>query len=300
MQSNNSRREFVKNAASLALGAAIMPNLAFKEDEKPIGIQLWSVRDALREDFDKTIEKIGRMGYNYVEGFGYENGTWFGKNVKDMRVILKDWNLKMPSGHIVFKGGTHFNDKTKTVSDDWKKAVEDAAKVGQRYLISPWMEDADRKDLDTLKQFCDKLNKCGEYCKTMNVKFGYHNHWFEFEKIGGEVMYDVLLQKTDPQFVTMEMDVCWATFMKQTPSEWFKKYPKRFELLHMKDLVDGAEKHEDATCIIGKGVVDFEDIIKNASKGGVKMYIAELENYEKTSVDDVKVCYKNLRKLLKK
>jgi sugar phosphate isomerase/epimerase len=114
------------------------------------------------------------------------------------------------------------------------------------------------------------------------------------------MMYETLLQKTDAQFVTMEMDVCWVTYAKQNPVEWFKKYPKRFELLHMKDLVDGADKIEDATCIVGKGVVDFEDIIKNAAKGGVKMYIAELENYEKSSTDDVKVCYKNLRKLLKK
>ena len=300
MQPNNSRRDFVKNAATFALGASVLPTLAFKDEEKPIGIQLWSVRDALREDFEGTIEKIARIGFNYVEGFGYENGAWFGKNAKGMKEILKDWNLKMPSAHCTFVGSKHFDTKTNTVSDDWKKIVEDAAKVGQRYLISPWTDDADRSNLEVYKKYCEKLNKCGEYCKTMNLKFGYHNHWFEFEKMGEELMYEVLLKNTDPMNVVMELDVCWAVYSKQNPVEWFKKYPKRFELLHMKDLVDGAEKHEDATCIIGKGVVDFEDIIKNAAKGGVKMYISELENYEKSSVEDVKVCYKNLRKLLKK
>jgi sugar phosphate isomerase/epimerase len=300
MSNTINRRDFLKNTSLLALGSTFAPTFAFKEDEKPIGLQLWSVRDALREDFDDTIERIAKMGYNYVEGFGYENGGWFGKNPKGMKEVLKDWNLKMPSAHFVISGNKHFDTKTNMVTDEVKKLVEDSVKVGQRYLISPWMDNEDRKDLDTLKKFCEKLNKCGEYCKSMNLRFGYHNHWFEFDKVGGEMIYDVLLKNTDPQFVTMEMDVCWVTYSKQNPVEWFKKYPKRFELLHMKDLIDGAETHEDASCIIGKGVVDFEDIIANASKGGVKMYIAELETYEKSSVDDVKVCYKNLRKLLKK
>jgi sugar phosphate isomerase/epimerase len=300
MTTNNSRRDFIKNTASVALGAAILPNIAFKGDEKPIGIQLWSVRDAIKEDLEGTIEKMARAGFGYVEGFGYENGAWFGKDAKAFKALLKDWDLKMPSGHVMFTGKDHYNDKTKSVTDSWKKAVEDAAKMGQRYIISPWTIDEDRKDLATYHAFCDKLNKAGEYCKSMNMRFGYHNHWFEFDKLGDSTMYETLLQRTDAQFVTMEMDVCWVTYAKQNPVEWFKKYPKRFELLHMKDLVEGADKIEDATCIVGKGVVDFEDIIKNAPKGGVKMYIAELESYEKSSTDDVKVCYKNLRKLLKK
>lgn len=300
MTNITNRREFLKNAGLLALGSTIAPSLAFKDDEKPIGIQLYSVRDALREDFEDTIKKIAKMGYNYVEGFEYENGGWFGKNPKGMKEILKDWNLKMPSSHYTLDGTKHFDAKTNMITDEVKKMIEDSLKVGQRYLISPWMEKEDRKDLDTLKKFCEKLNKCGEYCKSMNLRFGYHNHWFEFDKVGGEMIYDVMLKNTDPQFVTFEMDVCWATYAKQNPVEWFKKYPKRFELLHMKDLIDGAETHEDATCIIGKGIVDFPDIIANASKGGVKMYIVELETYEKSSVEDIKVCHKNLRKLLKK
>lgn len=299
MSNNTNRREFLKNTSLVALGTALAPQFAFKDDEKPIGIQLWSVKDELREDFDKTIEKLAKMGYGYVEGFGYENGGWFGKNPKGMKEVLKDWNLKMPSSHYSLVGSKHFDAKN-MITDEVKKMIEDSLKVGQRYLISPWMEKEDRADLDTLKKFCEKLNKCGEYCKSMNLRFGYHNHWFEFDKVGGEMIYDVMLKNTDPQFVTFEMDVCWATYSKQNPVEWFKKYPKRFELLHMKDLIDGAETHEDATCIIGKGVVDFADIIANASKGGVKMYIAELETYEKSSIEDVKVCYKNLRKLLKK
>ena len=294
-----SRREFLQNAAALAAGAAIVPNLAFGgTDEKPIGLQLWSVRDALKDNFDGTIKTIAKTGFNYVEGFGYEKGLWFGKNVKEMRVILKDWELKMPSSHLTFKS-EHFDTKTKTVTDEWKKAVDDALKVGQRYLISPWTDEKERVNLDTYKAFVEKLNICGAYCKTQNLKFGYHNHWFEFDKIGDEIMYDVLIKGTESQNVVMEMDVCWVNYAKNNPVEWFKKYPGRFELLHMKDLVEDAETTQEATAIIGEGVVDFEEIIKNARKGGVKMYICELENYNKSSVDDVKVSYKALKKLLK-
>jgi sugar phosphate isomerase/epimerase len=291
------RRDFLQNSAKLAAGAALLPNLAFGNEEKPIGLQLWSVRDALKDDFEGTIKAVAKAGFNYVEVFGYENGGWFGKNAKAFRSILKDWELKAPTGHCVFKS-THYDAKNKTVTDEWKKVVEDAQKLGQRYLISPWTEDKERINPDTYKAFVEMLNRCGEYCKTQNMRFGYHNHWFEFEKIGDELMYETLLKGTDSQTVTMEMDVCWVTYAKQNPLDWFKKYPGRFELLHMKDMMPDMAR-EECTAIVGKGAVDFEGIIANSRKAGVKMFICELENYEKSSVDDVKVCYKNLRKLLK-
>jgi sugar phosphate isomerase/epimerase len=292
------RRDFIKQGAALTVGASLLPNLAFTKEEKPIGIQLWSVRDAIREDLDGTLRSLAKAGFNYVEGFGYQDGAWFGKNVKGFKELLKDYDLKMPSAHFEFKS-EHYDTKTKSVTDEWKKVVEDALKVGQRYLISPWTNEKERASADTYKAYVEKLNKAGEYCKAHNLKFGYHNHWFEFEKIGTELMYDMLLKGTDTQTVVMEMDVCWVTYAKQNPVEWFKKYPGRFELLHMKDLKEDAEKVEDATTIIGKGVVDFPDILANARKGGVKMFICELESYEKSSVDDVKVCYRNLHKLMK-
>ena len=291
------RRSFLQDTVKLAAGAAIIPNLAFGKEEKPIGLQLWSVRDALKDDFDGTIKAIAKAGFNYVEVFGYENGAWFGKNAKAFRTLLKDWEMKAPSGHFVFKSA-HYDAKTKMVTDEFKKVVEDSLKLGQRYLISPWTDEKDRINKDTYKGFVEMLNAAGAYCKTHNIRFGYHNHWFEFEKIGDELMYDMLLKGTDPALVTMELDVCWATYAKNNPVDWFKKHPGRFELLHMKDMLADTER-EECTTIIGNGVVDFENIIANARKGGVKYYICELENYEKSSVDDVKVCYKNLRKLLK-
>lgn len=293
---NTSRRSFMKNAATLAAATTIMPNLDWlKTAEKPIGIQLWSVKEEMADDADKTLKALGKMGYNYLEGFGLKNGKIFDKTPAEFRKIMKEYELKMSSLHNTFTS-KHYDTAKKDVTDDWKKAVEDAKKLGCRYLISPWTEEADRKSPDEYKEFCDMLNKCGEYCKTQEIRFGYHNHAFEFTtKWDGKMMYEVLMENTNPEAVTMELDWMWAVRGGQNVVNMFEKYPGRFELAHIKDL---EEEGKDDSIIIGEGVIDFEAILTNIRKGGTKMLIVELEHYQKDPIADVKVCLNNLRDIL--
>lgn len=122
-------------------------------------------------------------------------------------MAIAQMNLKMPSGHTVL-GKQHWDETTKEFSNLWKYTIEDAAILSQQFIISPSINENWRKDLDTLKRYMDIFNKSGELCKKSGMKFGYHNHDFEFkEQLNGIRLYDVILQNTDPQLVMQQLDI---------------------------------------------------------------------------------------------
>ena len=284
-----SRRHFLKTSTTLAAGLFFGDSLieSFKKKQR-LALQLWSVRDEMKKDVRSTIKRVSAIGFKDVEGFGYDKGKIFDMTPKSFSTLLADNGLRMPSSHYVVTS----NDISDTgvVTKEFAKLVEHSLSMGQKYLISPWVIDADRKDADTLKAFVAKLDKVGEYCRKQGIQFGYHNHWFEFDKIGDELMYETLLKGTDPKNVVFEMDVCWVTQMNQDPVEWLNNYAGRFELLHMKDL---KSKDKRETAIIGEGIVNFDDILSNSK--GIKHFIVELEHYKGNSLDDVTVAFKNLQ-----
>ena len=285
------RREFLQYSA-LAASSAIVPSQLFADKTTPIGIQLWSVRDAMAKDAKGTLAQLSKQGYKYVEGFGFGNGKWFGLTPSEMKKTLSGLGMSMRSNHLMITTKDFAN---KTLSDDFKKGVDAAVEVGQQYVICPYMTDEDRNK-ESVKVLCETFNKAGELCKSKGLQFGYHNHAFEFQtRMNDETMYRYILDNTDPKLVVMEMDLCWAVRGKYNPVDWFKLYPGRFHAVHMKDL---ASQEKDGSCIIGEGVVNFKEIIANQKLGGIKLFIVELEDYKKTSVEDVAVCYTNLRKIL--
>jgi sugar phosphate isomerase/epimerase len=288
------RRDFIKTTAGLAATSALMQSAFFADKSTPIGVQLWSVRDALQKDAVGTLTQLSKQGYKYVEGFGFNEGKWFGLTPKEMKKTLSGLGMTMKSGHQMLTT-KQYDFSKKMLTDDFKIAVDAAVEVGQTYLINPYMADEERNK-ESVAKLCDIFNKAGELCKSKGLQFGYHNHAFEFDtRIDNEPMYRYLLDNTDAKLVIMEMDMCWVVRGKYNPVDWFKLYPGRFQLAHMKDLTTQAK---DGSCIIGDGVVNFKEIIANQKLAGLKMWIVELEDYVKTSVEDVAVCYKNLRKIL--
>jgi sugar phosphate isomerase/epimerase len=287
------RRDFVKNA-SLTAAALAFPGAmtAMKGKKGHLGLQLYSVRDDMKTDPKGTLKKLATIGYKEVEGAGYNNGKFYGFTPKEFKSILLDNGLTMPSGHTGF---TSDNMVAQGLNDNWKKTVADAAEVGQKFVISPWMADKDRTP-DGLKKLCEGFNRAGEYGKTMGQGFGYHNHDFEFKKSGEELIYETLLKNTDPKLVTMEIDLYWVVYAGSDPFDWFKKHPGRFELYHVKDLAK-TEKRE--TVEVGEGSINFAEIFKMDKLSGAKYHIIELEDYKTTPLQGVEVCYKNLAKLLK-
>ena len=285
-----SRRSFLQ-ASALAGTALMMPNslLAKGKNAKNIGLQLYSVRDEMKKDPLATMKAVAEMGYKNVEHANYVGSKFYGYEPKEFRKIIDDMGLVMRSGHVVL-GGQHWDATKMDFSDDWKKTVEDAAILGQKYLVSPWIDINLRKNFDDCKRFMDVFNKCGELCKKSGMKFGYHNHDFEFSlRLTSVKVYDIIMQNTDPNLVAQQLDIGNMYNGGGRALELLKQYPNRFELMHVKDEIKGEKEHYDST-ILGAGVVGVADVLKLAAKdGGTTEYIIEQESYQgKRPIDCVK------------
>ena len=293
------RRDFIKNASlAVASSYVIAPNFDFAKRHR-YGIQLYSVRDDMKKAPLSTLKELAKMGYNYVEGYGYRDRKWQGAHdVNQMKMWLAESGLTMPSAHFVLKS-SDYDKKTGNFTDNFKKTVDDALAVGQKYFVSSSIVKEDMTNLDAFKNLCDVMNKTGELFKKNGLKLGYHNHEFEFDKLGTETMFDVMLKNVDAKNLTIEMDMGWVVYANENPVEWFKKYPKRFELSHMKDgNKRGTTDKKHTSCIIGNGDVDFIGILANQKLAGLKMLIVEIEDYVVSPLADAKVCLDNFKKLV--
>lgn len=290
-----SRRKFVKTSAvtGLALLSEKLSALGFKE-KHITGIQLYSVRDDMKKDPMGTLVKLSAMGYQYVEHANYVNRKFYGWTANEFKKVLADLGMQMKSGHTVF-GKQHWDADKNELTDLWKYTVEDAAIMGQQYVISPWLDESLRKNADDLKRFMEVFNKNGELCKKSGMKFGYHNHDFEFsEKLNGEKVFDIILKNTDPNLVAQQLDIGNMYHAGGIALEIMKQYPGRFELMHVKDEIKSADKGEMGggyeSTILGKGIIPVKEVIDLGKKsGGTLHFIIEQESYQgKEPVDCAK------------
>ena len=208
----NSRRKFLQNVGLAIAGVSLQPKVLWSKEniiakkKMLIGIQLYSVRADMMKNPLATLTALANMGYQHVEHANYVNGKFYGYTASEFKKLLDGLGLHMPSGHTVMNP-THWDASKNDFTDTWKKTVEDAATMGQSYVISPWMDEKARSSYDGLMKQLEQFNKCGELCKAHGMKFGYHNHNFEFtEKVNGEIIYDLILTHTDPDKVMQQLD----------------------------------------------------------------------------------------------
>jgi len=292
MTNNLNRRSFLQTSAlagtALLLSNSLLANN--KASKKNIGIQLYSVRDEMRKDPLGTLKKVAEMGYKNVEHANYVNGKFYGYEPKEFRKVLDDLGLSMPSGHTVM-GGQHWDAAKNDFTDVWKKTVEDAALLGQKYVVSPWLDVSLRKNFDDCKRFMEVFNKSGELCKKSGMKFGYHNHDFEFSlRLTSVKVYDIIMQNTDPSLVAQQLDIGNMYNGGGRAIELLKQYPGRFELMHVKDEIKGEKELYEST-VLGTGIIGVADVLKLAAKsGGTTQYIIEQESYQgKSPLDSIKM-----------
>lgn len=295
------RRTFIKNT-SLTIAAISVANTSLFANPlkgEITGLQLYSVRDAMKKDPLGTLEKLAKQGYKYVEHANYVDRKFYGYEPKEFKKILKDLGMSMPSGHTVFQD-SHWDAGSKDFTDAWKYTVEDAAFMGQDYVISPWLADNLRQDKDTLLGFMEIYNKNGELCKASGMKFGYHNHDFEFTtKVGDEILYDIILKNTDPDLVIQQLDIGNMENGGAKALDWMKKYPGRFQSLHVKDEIESSGEHgKYESTILGTGIVDVKGVLDLARKNyeGTH-FIIEVEAYQgKDPMDVVESCLAQMNK----
>lgn len=285
----NSRRKFIQNSSLALLGIGLAPNSLWSKsvyaDAKiKIGIQLYTVRDTMFKDPLGTLTALSKMGYQYVEHANYANRKFYGYTPIEFKKILTDLGMQMPSGHTVMNT-KHWDATKKDFTDLWKQTIDDAATLGQAYVISPWMDEKVRTSYDALMHQLELFNLSGELCQKSGMRFGYHNHNFEFvEKVNGQLIYDIILKETDPELVIHQLDFGNMYGIGARGMDWIKKYPGRFASVHVKDEIKVAvgemNDGHDST-ILGNGVVDPKAVSLLAKAiGGTHHFIIEQESYQ--------------------
>ncbi|MEP7321174.1 MAG: sugar phosphate isomerase/epimerase [Saprospiraceae bacterium] len=264
------RRNFILQSS---LAALAIPSITSMDGasgrKKNIGVQLYSVRVEMNQDAKGTLSKLAAMGYNQIESFRGPKGLYCGLTPKEMAQTCKDLGMDLRSGHV-------------HIDKDWLQTIDLAAQSGQEYLIVASMT-TKGQTVSNYKEVADAFNKAGEQCKARGLKFGYHNHEYEFESENGQVLFDVLVQNTDPKLVNLELDLGWVIAAGKKPMDYFNKYPGRFPLWHLKDMNLTEKKSTE----FGKGQLDIAGLLKEYKKSGMKYFFIEQEEYGKSAFESL-------------
>ena len=267
---HNSRRDFLRNTAlaGLAMSVPFKKELfAMANQQNAFGIQLWTVKEALAKDPLAVLKHLSASGYKQIESFEGDKGIFWGMKHTAFKKTMDDLGMKIVSAHC---------DNTK----DFERKAAEAGEIGMKYLICPYK--GPQKSIDQFKRFADEFNACGEIAKKNGIRFAYHNHDYSFVPMNGVVPQDVMMNLTNPATVDFEMDMYWTVAAGVDPIAYMKKFPNRFKLVHVKDLVK-LPKGEHESCVIGKGTIDYKALLPQASKQGVQYYIVEQEAYTGTN-----------------
>jgi len=269
------RRLFIKATAGAALGGLIVTSgcnggsngettatdttaTAGQNRLQRIGIQLYTVRSLLREDFEGTLRQVAGIGYNEFEFAGlYERPP------EQVKALLDELGVTAPSAHVGIN----------LVRDNLDSVLAEAETMGYQYVVVPSLPEELRGSIDAYRQTAGILNTAGERLRAAGKRLAYHNHAFEFEEIDGQIPYNVLLEETDPNLVDMEVDLYWMKAGGHDPLAYFEQYPCRFALCLVKDTTETGEMAP-----VGEGSTDFAAIFSRSQQAGLKHYIVEHDN----------------------
>ncbi|MEN8228758.1 MAG: sugar phosphate isomerase/epimerase [Bacteroidota bacterium] len=281
MKASQNRRGFIRTTAASALGMMALSPLGLSScataDRKSfgVGLQLYSIRDAMEADVPGSLKKVSDLGYKYVELASYSEGKFYGHAPAEFRKMVNDLEMEVLSSHTQVESAGITLDNAKIMADAH-------AELGVQYCIQPWVEEADR-NIESYKKMIGDLNQVGEIMKNVGIQFGYHNHNFEFDTIDGVTpYYDLFMPEMDADLITMEIDLYWVSKAGQDPVEMFNKYPGRFQLFHMKDMFNEQAPYfdvlKDDIAPVGEGVIDFKRILAAKKVAGMKHMFVEDDN----------------------
>ena len=288
------RRTFLETASTVTAATLLANKFSWAAGQHKIdkvGVQLYTVRDLMKSDFDGTIAKVAQIGYKEVEFAGY-----FDHTPQQVRAALDKTGLTSPACHVEYG---------LLAPDKWPGQLESAKVIGQSYIVNPWIPEEARKTDDDWKRAAETFNRAGEESKKAGIQFAYHNHWFEFLPVNGKLPYDTLLELCDKNLVKMELDLCWITVAGADPLKYFDRYPGRFPLVHVKDVktlpkitTGGPQNFGDTVDLteVGSGIIDWKRIFAQSDKAGIKHYFVE-HDHPKAPLESIKTSYEYLSKL---
>ena len=222
-----------------------------------VGLQLYTLRRQMEEDFEGTIRRVAALGYAEVEFAGY-----FDRDVEDIRALLDDVGLQAPAGHAGLP----------ELKRDLAGVLESAKALGHKFIVCPWL-DEDQRTIEQYRQHAAFFNEAGVAAREMGIQLAYHNHAFEFEETDGDIPYDLLLRETDPELLKMELDLYWIQLAGRDPIAYFQLHPGRFPLCHVKDMAS-----DRSMTSVGQGEIDFASIFAHSENAGLVHYFVEHDN----------------------
>ncbi|MBB3062510.1 sugar phosphate isomerase/epimerase family protein [Microbulbifer rhizosphaerae] len=273
-----SRRQLLGLGAGLGLMAIPgLSSLAKSSAQKKVGLQLYTLRDLMAKSVPETLKLAASVGYREVEFAGY-----FDHKPKVLREILDSEGLTAPSTHAPLE----------SLQKDFESLIEAAQILGHRYIVVPYLNDEQRgTGIDTYKRLAEQFNILGERCSKAGLKFAYHNHAFEFDKVDDQVPYHVILAETDPQHVYMELDLYWIAKAGKDPLDYFRKHPGRFRLWHVKDMDENGNFAD-----VGQGVIDFRRIFAAADIAGLEHGFVERDHTD-DPISTIRQGYEGMKQL---
>jgi sugar phosphate isomerase/epimerase len=276
-----SRRQWMAGGAALATTLAAGPLLAktMKPKRRPIGVQLYTVRELFSRDPMGTLEKVAAIGYREVE---YGGGGYDKMDHAALRKTMDRLGLVSPSIHVGYEA----------LAADFDGAVKIAKTLGADTLVVPYMADAHRTEAGWKAAVAD-FNRYAERLKKAGIDFAYHNHDFEFTlKPGGRSLFDTLVADADPALVKIELDLFWAVAAGEDPKAIIARLPGRIYAYHVKDRTADGKMTS-----VGKGVIDFADIFTLNKTAGVKHFYVENDQAPAPYLPDIQTSFATLSQL---
>ncbi|RME97137.1 MAG: sugar phosphate isomerase/epimerase [Bacteroidetes bacterium] len=259
------RRTFLQTSGYLAVGSLLASRArGCDRPEKidQVGLQLYTIRDAMQRDPDEALRQVAALGYDYVEGAGYSLGNMYDRSPRAFKSLLDEHGLQMPSGHVDWK----------IMRDDPQQAVAEAKAMGQYFIVVPWLPE-EMRTAAGYQELARVLNEAGGVCQKAGLQLAYHNHDFEFTKmVAARRPYDLLLAETDPELVKFELDFYWITRAGSDYKRYFAEHPGRFPLWHVKDMDATPEQFFAA---VGNGVIDWPAVFAQQEQAGMQYFFVE-------------------------
>lgn len=221
----------------------------------PLGVQLYTLRDAVERDLPGTLARVADIGYREVEFAGY-----FGRSPADVRQALTSAGLDAPSAHV----------PVEAVTDAWDAALDAAAEIGHRWLVVPSLPEGMRRTLDDWRRTAELFNRAGEAASGAGLRFGYHNHAVELAPLEGRVPLELLCEETDPGLVDLQVDLFWLVDGGADPLAFFERCAGRIPLVHVKDRTADGRMVD-----VGAGVIDWAAIVARREQAGIRHWFVE-------------------------
>ena len=276
------RRQFInKSAALLAVSSMATPELfaAAKPNKGRIGIELYSVKDILPNDFEGCLKKLSAMGYSSAELYGFNGEKFLGRNLKEVSATLKELGMSLSGVHT---GSNLLPENTNAPEwDFWKKCADALKSGGGKWAIQSYMPGS-IKTMDELKRIVAHFNRVGEVCKKGGVKFAFHNHYETFGKVENEIVLDYLIKNTEPKLMFFQLDLGHTVNGGGDCVHYIRNYPGRIPLWHASDFDVTTRKYTE----VGKGSVPYAQLFALAKSSGLEDLTVEQE----TGDDILAVC----------